>query len=261
MILYQESNSQSNYNYNIFIYDNVEWQLHFHKNFEIVYVMDGEAVANIGGSETVMTKNQFAIVLPNQIHSYSTAYQSKVWIGVFSEDFISTFSKTVVNKKSDNQIFYCNDAELTYLKDALLTDGEKNILLLKACLYMLCNRFLNEVRLVEASSKNIDTAHIIIEYVEKHFKENISLESISQELGYEYHYVSHFFQKMFHMNFKKFLNQYRFEYAKNLIINTDKKLSDIALESGFGSIRNFNRIYCEFADITPKEERGKIRKD
>ena len=53
MILYQESNSQSNYNYNIVIYDNVEWQLHFHKNFEIVYVMDGEVIANIGGLETV----------------------------------------------------------------------------------------------------------------------------------------------------------------------------------------------------------------
>ena len=57
------------------------------------------------------------------------------------------------------------------------------------------------------------------------------------------------------MNFKKFLNQYRFEYAKNLIVNTDKKLSDIALESGFGSIRNFNRIYYKFSGITPKEQR------
>ena len=137
MILYQESNSQSNYNYNIFIYDNVKWQMHFHKNFEIVYVMDGEAIANIGGSETVMTSNQFAIVLPNQIHSYSTDSQSKVWIGVFSEDFISAFSKNVLNKRSDKPIFYCSDAELAYLKGALLTEGEKNILLLKACLYML----------------------------------------------------------------------------------------------------------------------------
>ena len=41
MIFHQPHNSKTNYNYNAFFYQKEKWDPHFHKNFEVIYVLEG----------------------------------------------------------------------------------------------------------------------------------------------------------------------------------------------------------------------------
>lgn len=255
MIFYQEDNSLGNYNYNIFTYTDSEWSMHFHKNFEILYGVKGKTTATINGISGVLKEGEFAIVLPNQLHSFSCGKESKVWVGVFSEDFITEFAKAVAKKEGLKLSFRCTPEELEYLKTSLLSESDLSILSLKSSLYMICNRYTVEVPLVDASSTASDVPHTIIKYLEDHFTENVTLGDVSRELGYEYHYLSRLFKSTFRISFKDMLNRYRFEYAKHLILSTDKSLCDIAFECGFGSTRNFNRVYRSYAHVTPSELR------
>ena len=95
----------------------------------------------------------------------------------------------------------------------------------------------------------------LLEYVYDNFTEDITLKGAAGHFGYEYHYLSALFNKCFSLSFSEFVNICRFNMACELILKTDKKLSDIALESGFGSMRNFNRIFKKYAQKTPKEFR------
>lgn len=257
MIFYQEHNSVGNYNYNIYTYTNCGYAMHFHKNLEFLYVMEGKISVEINGISGKMSEGEFAVVLPNQLHSFDVPADSKAWVGVFSEDFIKEFVKITTKKEGVNLSFRCNAAELDYLKASLLSGGEKDTLSLKASLYTICQRYIKEIPLRLAQGKSCDAAHRIIEYIEIHFRENISLKDLANELGYEYHYLSRLFKNTFKTSFRTFLNQYRFEYAKELILSTDKTFAEVAFECGFGSTRSFNRIYYSFAGTPPKALREK----
>ena len=48
------------------------------------------------------------------------------------------------------------------------------------------------------------------------------------------------------------------QHAKQLIVQTDKAITDIGVECGFGSAPHFSTTYKGFFNITPREERNKI---
>ena len=132
MLIYQPTNSLSNHNYNAVIYENANWYMHFHKNLELVYVIEGEVKAFLNENEYNLVKNDFFLVLPNQIHGYASVGNSKIWIGVFSEDYVREFNQITKNKIGDNPIFNCSDEELLFLKSCLLkTEPPDLIMLLK----------------------------------------------------------------------------------------------------------------------------------
>ena len=94
----------------------------------------------------------------------------------------------------------------------------------------------------------------ILEYVSQNFQEDISLQSIARALGYNYQYLSKIFNRTMNINFKTLVNHYRFEYARQQLLNNpEKSISEIAFESGFQSIRSFNRIYREISGSTPNQ--------
>ena len=258
MILYQEENSKGNYTYNVRIYrDKYNCGAHFHKNFEFLYVLEDEFTVTVDDKTEIMKKNDFAIILPNQVHAFSTPENVTVWIGVFSEDFIKEFANTTSGKIGKKLLFNCSDDETAFLKKHFLTIEKNDILSIKSSLYMLCSRFLKEIELTDSLRQQSNMAHKSIKFIEENFRNDITLMDMAQNLGYEYHYFSRCFKNMFHTNFKTFLNQYRYDYAKNMILNTDASLTTIAYESGFGSLRNFNRIYKQFANSTPNKQRQK----
>lgn len=254
MILHQQDNSKGNYNYNLLIYKNGEWAPHFHKNYELLYVFSGELQLKVDNLCETLTEGQFALIHPNQVHSFKTIKENLIWVAVFSEDFIKEFAKKAKGKCGQSLAFCCNAVESEFLKSVLLKEEKQEILSLKAALYTVCNRYLKEIRMTEKASAKTDLAHVIIDYTEKNFRENITLSDIAKFTGYEYHYFSRCFKQLFNINFKTFLNQYRFNYAQNLILEGNKGLAEIAMESGFGSVRNFNRIYRRFANQTPSEK-------
>lgn len=255
-VYYQAHNSVGNYNYNIFIYEPCEYAHHFHKNYELVYVMDGTMDIQVDGQRDVMRKGQFLLVLPNSIHSYRSSEHSRIWICVFSEDFVADFAKIIHGKERADRLFCCTESEMAYLREVLLTESDSlSLLAMKAGLYIVCNRYLNCERWIDRTEKDGILAHKVINYVENNFRRDLTLAELAEHFGYEYHYFSKSFRNTFHTNFKTFLNQYRFDYAKNMILKTEHDLSTIAMESGFGSLRNFNRIYKLIAGATPKEHR------
>ena len=54
MIHHQIHNSKGNYSHNRFVYQNVSWKPHFHRNFEVIYVSKGCVRAVVDGKEKVI---------------------------------------------------------------------------------------------------------------------------------------------------------------------------------------------------------------
>jgi AraC-like DNA-binding protein len=100
-----------------------------------------------------------------------------------------------------------------------------------------------------------DSFSRIIDYVEAHFKEDIDLDSVARAIGAHPVTVSKLFAKNTGVGFHYYLQYQRCSHAAYLLKNTNMSVSDIAYESGFGSIRSFNRAFAAIYGVTPTEYR------
>lgn len=255
MFCHQPLNSTGNYSYNMFVYDNVNITPHFHKNFELVYVISGKIYCTTGEKCATLAEGDFALFLSNEVHSIASIDDSKCWIGVFSGDFIHAFEKRARGNTGSHFVFRCEEDVQKFVEGCLLRSHQPSFYLLKACLYAVCNEYTKNIQLLPKTRKSDLMMQEIIDYIAENYNNKISLLDMSERLGYNYHYLSKCFHKIFSVSFTEFLNSYRLDAALTLLRETDKDIAEIALESGFQSIRSFNCIFKNRLGTTPMKYR------
>ena len=98
-----------------------------------------------------------------------------------------------------------------------------------------------------------------LEYIELHYAENLSLNILANEVHMNPYYFSSFFKKSTGKNFKDYVNQVRLKYAVELLLNTDQKVYEIAMDVGFGDARAFNDAFQKAYGETPAGYRKKLK--
>ena len=258
MIYYQQDNSRGNHNYNAYVYENLSFAFHFHKNMELLYVLEGEVELLLDSRQETVKAGEYALIFPNQIHSYQPVKPSKSWVCVFSGDYVAEFERQTEGCTGVCSRFRCPAPLQRYLEEAILypsvqAGNAASIYRRKACLYALCGQYLTcnpELVPVESGSS---LSHRIIQLLSEQYGSDITLKGLSEQLGYDYHYLSRYFHRMFRTNFRTFLNQYRVDHAAYLLSHTEESITAIAFECGFQSIRSFNRAFRELAAVSPSK--------
>lgn len=254
MILHQITNSYKNYNYNAYIYTDRIWDTHFHGNYELVYAIEGVLELSVNGAAETLHKGELLLIPPYTIHSLTIDCASKIWVGVFSEDFIQSFFER--NKYARYSKFRCDEWVEEFLKKSLFFQGQPEHYSLMSSLYMVCSECVKNA-VLSNSNQDGDFMYRVIMYISDNLEKSISLEDIAKEMNYEKHYFSCLFHKCFSMNFKSFINIFRFENACRLLSKSKDDITDICSKCGFGSIRSFNRIFRQLSGVTPSEYRIK----
>jgi len=252
MLIHQPANSRGNYNYNSYTYVNFGYPAHFHKNFELIYVFDKEVILTLNGRVEYIHSGEYALILPNQVHSLDYTQGAKAWIAVFSMQFVPHFANHIEEYEGVRSVFQCTDTVDELIKEKLIFSNS-SITMKKACFYAACDEYLKCVPLQERKAKNNELICNIIDYISNHFKEKITLASVANEFGYEYHYVSRILNQQYNINFTSLVNEYRVDCAIDMLENTDKSITDIAMESGFQSLRNFNHVFKSITGKAPNE--------
>lgn len=97
-----------------------------------------------------------------------------------------------------------------------------------------------------------------IAYIELHFRERITLQSLAAEAGYHPTYFSELFKKVTGETYMDTLNKLRVGYARTLLAN-DFSVSDACFISGFGSLSNFLTIFKKNCGMSPMAYRIQSR--
>ncbi len=254
-MIHQVVNSKGNYNYNAYIYEDIEWTAHFHRNFELLYCIKGTHTINIGGSEYELLSGELILIPPNTLHAFKVNPGNLVWVAVFSADYIAAFAK--INSYTMYSKFRCDEHIEEYLKKVLFFEGIPEKYILKSALYAVCSQCL-EKGIPISQKGDADIRKKILDYIYENFDRGITMKTMADSMGYEYHYFSEIFHKCFSMNFSRLLNYYKYEKACELLEKSRFDLSTIAMESGFQSIRTFNSVFKALGGITPGEYRKKF---
>jgi two-component system, response regulator YesN len=101
-------------------------------------------------------------------------------------------------------------------------------------------------------------AHKIKQFVDSHYRENISLKSIAAKFFMNPVYLGQLFKKTYGIYFKDYLLQVRINEAKKLLRQSELKIYEIAERVGFNNTDYFVTMFGKFEKITPSEYRNKL---
>ena len=98
------------------------------------------------------------------------------------------------------------------------------------------------------------------EYIDNHYSENITLGMISSKFGFNQTYFSNQFTKNFNVKFSDYLTKIRMEAAKELLVNSETKISSIPQLVGLSSLPTFSLSFKKYTGYSPSEYKDKFRK-
>ncbi|MFZ9160426.1 MAG: AraC family transcriptional regulator [Aquirufa sp.] len=109
-----------------------------------------------------------------------------------------------------------------------------------------------EVRPISSQTilKQQERMHRIHQFVEMNFQKPIDTQQIADEVNLTLPAFCRYFKKATKLTYTDFVNQYRVQYAKKLLIQ-DKNVTETCFECGFESLSYFNRIFKKFAGVSP----------
>jgi AraC-like DNA-binding protein len=91
----------------------------------------------------------------------------------------------------------------------------------------------------------------VLEHVSENFRNQIRLDDVAQLANMSESAFSRYFKKRTRKTFSNFLTDIRIEYACKLLQNDKMSISQIAFDSGFYNLSNFNRQFKSLKKITP----------
>jgi len=156
--------------------------------------------------------------------------------------------------------------------DLLLLMGGTIITIINICVFLSNMRYPNFYRIIEneikknryerSLLKGLDAEGIFdrlmdlmgVESIYKDFE--LSLESLAQMLSITPHQLSQIKNERLNTNFRNYINSYRIEEAKKILINeSDKNILTICYDVGFNSKSTFNTCFKKYTGKTPSEFR------
>lgn len=248
MIEHENPNTNIEDPYSIWTQKNLTWNTHFHYAIECIILLKGEIFCTVTGETHRLQEREAVFIMQNQIHSIETKKESEILIMRFLPEFIGTFFHAYRNKIPENNKFVVpQEVELPghemYKAD--------NVFLAKALVYRIVGEFCRQVTVWNKQTKESNLIRNMIQYVDDNFTADISLTKLAKQLNYNYSYMSAEFLRIMGMSFMDYVNNCRVNHACYLLKNTKLSITDIAHESGYQSIRTFNRNFLKYANTTP----------
>jgi AraC-like DNA-binding protein len=96
-------------------------------------------------------------------------------------------------------------------------------------------------------------------FVARHYRDPIGLEDVAREVRLHPDYASALFRKAFGATPTRFILQHRVSHAQRMLVTSDAKVLEVAMEAGFGSLSRFNAAFRQHCGCSPRQYRSRHR--
>lgn len=234
---------------------------HYHYEFEYWYMIDGAAKVRVGNALYDLLPGQVFLSFPFVRHEYICDGGNLSMVGVFSPSDAPEFSDILLECRPecpviDTKDMYPGFGETLerfggYFMDRW-NDRRTGLIMFGA---ILCE-MLSRVSLKKRADVSYSAMERLVLFCLRNYTDQtLTLEKASAALGYNRNHISRLLSQGLGGGFTKFLNSIRIDKSYSLLRQTDMPITAIALECGFGSIRNFNRAFSDFTGMTPSDFR------
>ena len=261
----------------IFLQNINHFKLHWHNHIEILYVLDGSIRITTNGINFKLDKGHICFINSGVIHSTNRGDEDNLILIIHITDskksVFYNFKDMKFNHETYLDNFLKNMVPLTDLQNLLLKiyieyqnklPGYENMILshINACFAIMIRHYYlvpkdNSDYIAE---NNLKRFNLILDYINDHYTEKLSLHDLSEKMHMNYYYLSHFFKEIAGISYQEYLNGVRLNQSEALLTTTKKNITQIALECGFPNIKSFTNIFKQNLGMLPTEYRKMMLK-
>ena len=229
---------------------------HFHKKFEMYYVLEDVFKININDNEYLLTADEIAFVPSFYPHygyeSNSIAYRI-ILPHTLTGDVCSLFKEKTLPCSLCDKEFNRNIILPIIQSFADSINKDKNIISKGYINLFLGNLFYHYNTVKIETGQSIELIVKVLKYIDENYKDKITLEDISKMFGYNKFYFSRMFNKMVKMNLNDYINFVRIQkffsfYESDISL----KVTELAFDCGFDSLTTFYRAFNNHFHESPK---------
>lgn len=249
-------------------------EIHRHPWFEFNFVSNGCFYTTIEGIEFITEDGEFFLIPPGVFHSNqnkSILHDNGFCLRFQIENILSskaeydedkTFQHIVkvlsdIRTSSTKNEILCNFIS-TFDKRSELMNLQFTFIKLVMDLYELWNDKLPEDNKNDKCSRDEILIQQVLLYMSEYYSSHTSVNDIANSLNMSYRHLARIFKYMSGVTIIEKLNDIRINHGKELLINTEKNLCEIAVMIGFENEYYFSKVFKKLAYITPSEFRKRF---
>jgi len=252
---------------------------HFHPEYELTLILEGRGKRYVGNHMADFDAGDLVLIGPNLPHCWKLDGEEERTAATiviqFSADFLgsSFFSAPELGpvlkllQRSSYGIRFGQRTAESAREKMLALAAEKNdfrrLIGLLEILYELAlskdPQPLDPQRVVAGlDPMDRDRTHPIFVYLVENFRKAISLDEAAAIAGMTPNAFCRYFKKITRKTFMETVIDYRLNYATQQLIQTDKPISAICFDSGFGDISHFYKTFRSKMQLSPLHYRKKF---
>jgi AraC-like DNA-binding protein len=254
---------------------------HFHPEYELTYIINGSGKRYAGSHMDDFTAGDLVLLGPNLPHCWKlepgkeTQAEASAVVIQFNETFLGDdfFNKIELQQikkllqKSGCGISF-NTAAKAAVNDSLLAlTAEKNNFKTMIGLLEVLNRLalakdynlLDQNRVIaERTIAEQQRINPVFAYLVENFRQPVSLDAVARIANMTTNAFCKYFKKITRKTFMETIIEYRLNYAIQQLVQTDKAISEISFESGFGDVSHFYKMFKVKMHLSPLNYRKKF---
>ena len=257
---------------------------HWHSYFEITYVKRGRGRYFANGQEYEMTEGDIIIFNNVEPHGWSLLENDmQLMVMIFASEFIADrtqlfdydYLKPFVERGSNFKNRIGSEEAVSHeirkgiqeisreweeQKEGYRLMIKANVLRILTMLirtYQDGSKSEEMLREKKNAMKRLEQA---LAYIDAHYCEKIALEDAAGAAFMSSNYFSSYFRKVTGFSFSDYVTRLRVFHARELLRDSDRSVTEIAMECGFHNISNFYRLYKKHVGRPPRERKNSKNK-
>lgn len=241
---------------------------HWHNHIEILYVLEGKIDFKVEQRKYLLTEGDMIIINSEIIHSSKLCGHARYILlqvplsafeGVYDEIENVVLKEKPTNEESEKLFSYLS-LMLKSVDDQRQENKIKFISLLYDFFYLLLTSYKVEQKKSGMSSYyGINRISPIMAYVEKEFRNKITLSEVAEILNVTPEHMCRLFKKYTDMTFNEYLMSLRISAFYQMLQNTNQKISVILEECGITNYKVFIREFKKTFGKTPEMIRNEMQ--
>ena len=252
---------------------------HWHTDIEIIYVSEGTAQFHIDYEYFDSQAGDIILIRPNALHSIHPIQRATHTMDVlhFNLDLVGISHKNIATLKY-LQPLYNGDFEFArrIQPDAPGYEEIKSCLLdcmksgrdqgpfyelriksqLNELLYLLySHHYIVEKKFSTEAYRREEKIRLVLDHISDHYQEELMIEQLAELCNFSPTHFMNFFKKQLGISCMEYIIQFRLKKAAHLLQHSDQAIIEIASQSGFNNLSNFNRQFKKYYETTPSHYR------
>ena len=238
----------------------LDFPIHIQNAVEILFLTSGETTVIYGAQRLPMETGDLLVVFPNQLHGFENSRNVTGYMLIVPmHPYLAAYHRTLEDNVPLNPIVRPDQWQGTLIDQLMeLSCKEWSSVdpgIRQGYVLLIVGKLLSLLPLTATQKVSGTALQEVLDFLNNHYTEALSRESVAQAVGYHESYLSHLFSESLHITMKDYITALRVRQAAHLLKNSEIAISDIATSVGFGSIRSFNRAFIQIMECTPTQYR------